>query len=122
MPSSKDTIVAKTLGEEEQALWNYFRDFEKQLENDSKIKKEKIPKIIQTLINDGELLTPLLFIDTEQGTQRKVGDYLTYKKYRNENPIDLNRYHVLKISVSDSLASEQDSQLRQLLISDSIPK
>lgn len=121
--SAEDTIVVfNTLGEEEQFLWDYFQDIEKRLEKDPEIKKENIPKIIQLLINEGELETPVLFIETEQGTQSKAVDYLTYKKYREQNPIDLKRYYVVKLPMPDTVSNKPiDSALKELLTPDSLP-
>jgi hypothetical protein len=50
--TTDSTMLISTLGDEEQAMWDYFQSVERDLGNDSKIKKEKIPET-KCIINGG---------------------------------------------------------------------
>lgn len=122
------TMLNRTLGDEEQAMWDYFQSVERELEKDSKIQKEKIPHVIQTLIDNGDLQKPLIFLDGKNGTESNAVDYLTYKRFRKNNPIDKNRLYVISLrmtdnSVVDSIGEDsiRNVLLKQLSI-DSIKK
>ena len=104
--TTDSTKFITTLGDEEQAMWDYFQSVERELGNDSKIKKEKIPELIQSLIDNGDLQKPLIFLDSENGTESKVVDYLTYKEFREKNPIDLRRNYVMSMQLTDTLVSD----------------
>lgn len=84
--SNDTTVKFRTLGEEEQYLWTYFQRFEKQLENDPEIKKEDITKLIQILIDEGDIETPVIYFETEDGTESRIVDYLAYKEFRKKEP------------------------------------
>jgi hypothetical protein len=100
--TTDSTKFITALGDEEQAMWEYFESVERDLGNDPKIKKEKISELIQSLIDNGDLQQPIIFLDGEKGTEPKTVDYLTYKEFRRNNPIDPRRPYVVSLQMTDN--------------------
>jgi hypothetical protein len=102
-----------TLGEYEQIKWEYYQSIERALANKGDIQVEKIPGLMQSLIDKGAIPKPIIFIDGTKGSEQKEVDYTTYKDFREKNPIDSKKQFTLMISPSDSLLV--DSMRRTVL-------
>jgi hypothetical protein len=85
-----------TLGQKEEADWNYYQAAEKEYEINTSITEETINEYIQSLIKKGLIERPVIFVDTENGTEPRYVDYEEYKVYRKNNPIDLGRLFIFE--------------------------
>ena len=111
--TNADSLTITTLGQQEQATWEFFQQLEAAMKDDNEIKEESIDEYIQALIDEGSAPQPEIFIDTETGTESRIVDYQTYKKFREENPINLERPYVISIPTVDTLPRDS---LRKNLI------
>jgi hypothetical protein len=83
------------------------------MKDDKEIQEEKIDEYIQPLIDEGSVPKPEIFIDTETGTKARIVDYKIYKKFRSENPINLERLYVVSLPTVDTVF--QDSIRKGLI-------
>lgn len=110
-----DSLTTTTLGQQEQAAWNFYQQLETIIRADKAVQEEKINEYIQSLIDKGSIPKPEIFIDTETGTVSKVVDYKTYKKFREQNPINLGRPYVISLPTVDTIFKDS---IRKGLIND----
>ncbi|MBL7846263.1 MAG: hypothetical protein JNL40_02250 [Cyclobacteriaceae bacterium] len=101
-----------TLGQKEKASWDYYQEIERRFKSE-RYTVEEIDNYIQELIDDGSVPKPEIFIETDSGTKSRAVDYKTYKKYRQNNPIDLSRDYTIKLPVPDT--AEREAQRNIIL-------
>ena len=96
-----------TLGEWERRDWEYFQELESEIKRQKEnFTDEQVSRYIQEMIDNRLIGNPMLFLETEEGTKLETVDYLTYKKYRLEHPVDSMRSFTVipKLTKEDSLA------------------
>jgi hypothetical protein len=112
--STADSIKMFTLGQVEQQHWDNYMKTENKLRRDDGISEDKIDRYMQSIIDEGILDKPVIFPQTENGTEERTVDYKTYKEYRKRHPIDIKRNFVYAIPedlVGDSLQRDLINKL-----------
>jgi hypothetical protein len=101
-----DSLVSWTLGQEEQAYWDYYQRIEAEILKGGHARKEEIDDYLQVLIDEDLVHEPQIYMDTDSGTMFQTVDYKTYKKYRLEHPIDSNRGIIVVLPRLDTLLKD----------------
>jgi len=103
-----DSLMIMTLGQQEQASWDYYQEIEKMMRS-KRLRKDRIDDYVQALIDEGSIPEPEIFTETEEGTKSMRVDYKTYKNYRAENPIDISRDYTFRLSLPEPDTLFRDS-------------
>lgn len=92
-----------TREEKEKAIFDYYQSIEREVKNDLGVPKGKIAEHIQSLIDEGHVQKPVIFIDTGHGIELMIVDYMTYKDFSRKDPTDFAKRYELQRKMPDSL-------------------
>lgn len=115
------TKSAVTYRELEKAVREYYILVERDVSRDLGVSEDEISSRVQSLINDGYVKEPVIFVITENGPAWKTVDYLTYKQFMSDHAVASRRYHGVQPNIGDSLVSDSvRSELLKAFKADSL--
>ena len=115
------TRLVSTQRELEKIIWDYYLSIEKDVKMDLGVSEAEIIERVQSLIDNGYVKKPAIFVITDDGPKWQTVDYSTYKEFMARHAVASRRYHGIQPKLPDSSSMQSiRSNILEALKADSV--